>query len=257
MRILLTNDDGIYAPGIAAMEKVLRRIGDVTMVAPSTEQSGVGHSITFLTPLVVKRARLHGQPWGWTLAGTPADCVKIGVTQICDERPDLIVSGMNGGLNVGINVLYSGTVAAAVEGAFYGIDSIAVSLEYPHHDDFDRAADIAVEVIEKLLARKSPDKGLYNLNIPNAALSQKSPPLKIVPMDVNQYWETFEKRTDPSGRGYFWLTGRPDPRQPKGLESEELTDLRAIQSGYVTLTPLDYDLTKRSLLNEMQRWEWH
>ncbi|HBT75583.1 MAG TPA: 5'/3'-nucleotidase SurE [Planctomycetaceae bacterium] len=257
MQILLTNDDGIYAPGLAAMERALRHFGNVTVIAPETEQSGVGHSITFLRPLTTKRVYVNDEPWGWTLPGSPADCVKLGVSQICPERPGLIVSGINRGLNTGINIIYSGTVAAAVEGAFYGITSIAVSLEYAENEPFDRAALLAAGVIEKLLARKKPSRELFNLNIPIVALKQEQPEVRVVPMDVGQYWETFEKRTDPLGRDYFWLTGRPDPRQPKWPENDRLTDMKAIRAGYISLTPLDYDLTKTGMIEEMRTWSLH
>ena len=137
MQILLTNDDGIYAPGLAAMQQELRQLGEVSVVAPATEQSGVGHSITYLTPLIVKEVFYderypgqEGQRWGWAVQGSPADCVKIGIAEFCPEPPHLVVSGINSGLNAGINVLYSGTVAAAIEGAFFGITSVAVSLQF-------------------------------------------------------------------------------------------------------------------------------
>ncbi len=138
MLILLTNDDGIYAPGLAAMERELERLGDVYVVAPATEQSGVGHSITYLSPLVVKEVFEARQRRGWAVEGSPADCVKIGIFEYCPRMPDLVVSGINGGLNAGINVLYSGTVAAAIEGAFFGLTSVAVSLEFSEHGDVDR-----------------------------------------------------------------------------------------------------------------------
>ena len=127
MQILLTNDDGVYAPGIAALETELRRLGDVTIVAPATEQSGVGHAITFLTPLICHALYEGDRRRGWSVEGSPADCVKLGAFELCRQRPELIVSGINSGLNAGINVLYSGTVAAAIEGAFFGITSVAVS----------------------------------------------------------------------------------------------------------------------------------
>jgi len=133
VKILLTNDDGIYAPGLAALETELRNIGDVTIVAPATEQSGVGHSITFLKPLVCKEVFDGDRRRGWAVEGSPADCVKIGLFEFCDGPPDLVVSGINGGLNAGINVLYSGTVAAAIESACFGITSVAVSLEIAYH----------------------------------------------------------------------------------------------------------------------------
>ena len=251
MLILLTNDDGIYAPGLAALEKTLRRLGEVEVVAPATEQSGVGHSITFRMPLLYKQILLDDENHlGWAVEGTPADCVKIGVSHICKRKPDLVVSGINGGLNAGINVLYSGTVAAAIEASFYRIESFAVSLEYRNKKmPYAEAAEIATDVIENILARKnetgnvSPE--LYNLNIPLQAIEGERT-VKVTSMDPNQYWESFEKRTDPSGKPYFWLIGRPIPREIGDLSSQNgvMTDLQALAQGFVTLTPLDYNMTK-------------
>ena len=143
MQILLTNDDGIYAPGLAAMERELCKLGEVCVVAPATEQSGVGPFDHFLSPLMVKEMFDGQRRRGWAVEGSPADCVKIGVFEFCPRRPDLVVSGINGGLNAGINVLYSGTVAAAIEGAFFGITSVAVSLEFDEQPQFDKAARLA------------------------------------------------------------------------------------------------------------------
>ena len=250
MLILVTNDDGIYAPGLAALQRELQRLGEVRVVAPATEQSGVGHSITYLTPLIVKEVFYQDTPWGWAVEGSPADCVKIGVTELCPRRPDLVVSGINGGLNAGINVLYSGTVAAAIEGAFFRITSVAVSLEYDEHAQFDKAARLAGTVIEQLLARKGPEPQLYNLNIPTAALDG-SPQVRVVPMDVTQYGERFEKRRDPWGRDYYWATG-----QPPAPTAERETDLTALAKGDIALTPLDYDMTRHAILTEMQPWRF-
>src|SRR5581483_500634 len=133
------------------MEQELRRMGDVAVVAPATEQSGVGHSITFLSPLTVKEVFEGDRRRGWAVEGSPADSVKLGIFEFCRRRPDLVVSGINGGLNAGINVLYSGTVAAAIEGAFFGITSVAVSLEFDEHAQFDKAAQLARRVIEQIL----------------------------------------------------------------------------------------------------------
>ena len=152
MQILLTNDDGIHAPGLAAIERTLRQWAEVMVVAPATEQSGVSQSITFLRPLVGHPVRQDGQLRGYAVDGTPADCVKLGVTQYCADRPDLIVSGINGGLNCGINILYSGTVGGAMEGALFGIPSIAVSLEYDDQADYDRAAELALPLIRAIVA---------------------------------------------------------------------------------------------------------
>ena len=254
MQILLTNDDGVYAPGLAALERALRRLGNVCVVAPSREQSGVAHQITFLTPLTAKKVFVDDEHWGWTVDGSPADCVKLGITQIAPHWPDLVISGINGGLNAGINVLYSGTVAAAMEGAFYGITSIAVSLEYDENEPFHQAAKLAVEIIERMLQKKGPEAQLYNLNIPLAALRMKQPKVRIVEMDVRQYWDSFEKRIDPLGRPYYWLSGRPDPRQPQTDVSNRQTDFAALTQGFITLTPLQYDMTNRCQLAAMEAW---
>jgi 5'-nucleotidase len=247
--ILLTNDDGIYAPGLAAMERQLRRLGEVCVVAPATEQSGVGHSITYLTPLIVKEVYYGDQHWGWAVEGSPADCVKLGISQFCPRRPDLVVSGINLGTNAGINVLYSGTVAAAIEGAFFGITSVAVSLGFGEPPPFDKAAQLARQIIEQILAQ-GPERQLYNLNIPLAATSG-TPQVSVVPMSVDRYGEQFEKRIDPWGREYFWSTGLPPPKT-----GNTQTDLSALAQGHITLTPLDYNLTRQAALDRMKAWQF-
>jgi 5'-nucleotidase len=245
--ILLTNDDGIYAPGLRALEAELRRLGDVVVVAPATEQSGVGHSITFLTPLVAKQVYDGERLRGWAVEGSPADSVKLGIFEFCPRRPDIVISGINGGLNAGINVLYSGTVAAAIEGAFFGITSIACSLEYNEHANFGRASQIAASIIEQILRQKGPDPQLYNLNIPTVACKTPAA-VKIVPMGVARYGEQFIKRTDPRGRSYYWATNDPPPK-----DDGQETDLTAITKGFITLTPLQYNMTKHAVLTEMER----
>ncbi len=248
MHILLTNDDGIYAPGLAALETALKRLGHVTVVAPSTEQSGVGHSITFLTPLIVKEIYQGERFRGWAVEGSPADCVKLGIAELCRPSPTLVVSGMNHGLNAGINVLYSGTVAAAIEGAFFGITSFAVSLEYDEHAPYDRAAQMAVALIAQVLQHDSAQGRLYNINIPTVALDR---PLgvKVVPMGTVRYGESFQKRTDPRGRSYYWATDDPPP-----VPTEEETDLTALQKGFVTITPLSFQMTEFEHLAQMKDW---
>jgi 5'-nucleotidase len=249
--ILLTNDDGIYAPGLAAMERELERLGDVYVVSPATEQSGVGHAITYLNPLVVKELFEGRQRRGWAVEGSPADCVKIGIFEFCPRLPDLVVSGINSGLNAGINVLYSGTVAAAIEGAFFGITSVACSLEFSEHAQFDRAAALVRRVIEQILEKKSTAAQLYNLNIPTVALAASRPGVRVVPMGLNRSGEQYEKRIDPRGRSYFWALS-----DPVAHASAYETDVSALRKGLVTLTPLDFDLTKRTALAEMERWEF-
>ena len=250
MLILLTNDDGIFAPGLAAMGGALAELGEVRVVAPSTEQSGVGHAITFLTPLTAKEIFDGDRSRGWAVDGSPADAVKLGIAEFCPRRPDLVVSGINSGLNAGINVLYSGTVAAAIEGAFFGITSVAVSLEWSEHAEYDRAARIALEVIRGLLRRSPPRGSLFNVNIPTAAIRGR-PELRVVPMSVVRYGEAFERRTDPRGRAYYWSTNEPPP-PPSPVES----DVTALAAGAVTLTPLDYDLTHRAGLDDLAAGPW-
>jgi 5'-nucleotidase len=252
--ILLTNDDGIYAPGLAALERELERLGEVYVVAPATEQSGVGHSITYLSPLIVKELFDGRQRRGWAVEGSPADCVKLGLCEYLPRRPDLVVSGINYGLNAGINVLYSGTVAAAIEGAFFGITSIAVSLEFDEHAQFDRAAQIAGSVIEQIGRQGVRQPRLYNLNIPTRAVADGHPEVHVVPMGLMRGNDKYERRADPRGRNYYWAVGGWDWLNPESGKQE--TDLSALKAGHITLTPLDFDLTAHGALAEMETWKW-
>lgn len=250
MQILLTNDDGIYAPGLAAMEKALARLGDVTVVAPAIEQSGVGHSITFLSPLMAAESFDGERKRGWAVEGSPADCVKLAIGRFCPRRPDLIVSGINGGFNIGINVLYSGTVAGATEGALFGIPSVAVSLEWDEKPKFDKAAKLAVGLIEQIVKQQDPtSEPLYNINIPTRALERPTE-VRVVPMATARWPADFDERIDPKGRRYYWAMGTPPTAVAGGL-----TDLEAIQQGYVTLTPLRIDRTEHNRLAELNGWK--
>ena len=248
MNILVTNDDGVYAPGLAALAAQLRHLGDVMIAAPSTEQSGVGHSITYLTPLICKAIFRDDRHWAWAVDGSPADCVKLAISRLCPVRPDLVVSGINNGANAGINVLYSGTVAAAIEGAFFGIPSVAVSLQYDPQADFAAAAVVARNVIGGILKQPSIPGTLFNINIPTAATLQ-SAEVKVVPMGLEQYGSTYEKRTDPGGRDYYWATWIP----PKDLEPDG-TDVTEMRAGNVTVTPLHFDLSSHDHIERMRSW---
>ena len=249
LRILVTNDDGVFAPGLAALEQQMRHLGDVFVAAPTTEQSGVGHAITYLTPLVCKAIHREGRHWAWAVEGSPADCVKLAITELSRDAPvDLVVSGINSGLNAGINVLYSGTVAAAIEGAFFGVTSVAVSLEHDPGADFQAAAVIARNVIRGLVDRPETRGGLFNLNIPTAA-TESPRDLKIVPMGLAQYGRKYEKRQDPGGRDYYWALWT-EPSDPPS----ESTDVQQLRHGNVTLTPLRFDLTRTELLEQMHGW---
>jgi 5'-nucleotidase len=250
VQILLTNDDGIYAPGLAAMHRALERLGDVCVVAPAVEQSGVGHSITFLSPLMAKEVFDGDRRRGWAVEGSPADCVKLAMAEFCPRTPDLVVSGINGGLNLGINVLYSGTVAGATEGALFDITSVAVSLEYDERADFEGAAELAVRLIEQVLEHQDvADHRLYNINIPTLAM-QRPTEVRVVPMATARWPAEFDRRVDPKGRHYYWAMGTP-PTPAGG----ELTDMEAFQRGFITLTPLRIDRTERATLDEMRDWK--
>ncbi|MGH7170145.1 MAG: 5'/3'-nucleotidase SurE [Gemmataceae bacterium] len=253
MRILLTNDDGIYAPGLRALLLELRKLGEVVVVAPATEQSAVGHSVTILTPLLAQEVfDENGQLLGWAVEGRPADCVKLALRELLPEPPDLLVSGLNAGSNAGINVLYSGTVAAAIEGAFFRRTSIACSQEYTKLKplDFKRGADLARRVIEQILAHEPETGTLFNVNIPSP---ERGPlrGIRTVPQNVAPYVEAYDRRTDPRGRVYFWSKPElicPDPHPD--------TDVTALAEGWITVTPLQFDLTQAVLLEQMSGWQW-
>jgi len=248
VKILLTNDDGVYAPGLAALADQLRHLGEVFIAAPATEQSGVGHAITYLTPLVCKEIIRDDRHWAWAVEGSPADCVKLAISQLCPVRPDLVVSGINHGLNAGINVLYSGTVAAAIEGAFFGVRSVAVSLEYDPHADFQAAAVVARNVIGGILLNDTHPGSLFNINIPSSATNAPAE-VVVVPMGLAQYGNSYEKRLDPGGRNYYWALWSPPDELP--ADGTDVTELRL---GKVTVTPLHFDLTKVQRLLEMRSW---
>jgi 5'-nucleotidase len=253
MRILLTNDDGIYAPGLRAMRTELRKLGAVVVVAPATEQSAVGHSVTLTTPLVVQEVfDEERSPLGWAVEGRPADCVKLALRELLPQPPDLIVSGLNAGSNAGINVLYSGTVAAAIEGSFFRCTSIACSLEYrkARSLDFVGGATLARRVIEQIVARKPLPGSLFNVNIPSLEAGPVRG-IRTLAQNVAPYVETYDRRTDPRGRVYFWSNPEfscPDPHPD--------TDVTALAEGYITVTPLQFNLTQEGMLQEMSHWQW-
>jgi len=253
MNILLTNDDGIYAPGLRAMRRELQKLGTVSVVAPATEQSAAGHSITLLTPLLVQEVFDEDKEFiGWAVEGRPADCVKLALQELLPQRPDLIVSGLNAGSNAGINVIYSGTVAAAVEGAFYHVTSIATSLAYTKAQplDFPRAAELARRVVETIIAQRPAPGSLFNVNIPPTELGPVKG-VRVVPQSASPYRELFDRRTDPRGRIYFWSL--PELHGP---EPHPDTDATLLDEGYITVTPLQFDLTHRRGLEAMSGWRW-
>lgn len=248
MKILLTNDDGIYAPGIRALWRQLKEFANVVVVAPTSEQSAAGHSITRRYPLIIQEVWEDGELFGYAVEGKPADCVKLGLVQLLQFTPDLVVSGINSGSNAGINVLYSGTVAAAIEGSFYKVLSIAVSLELPEDSHFEPAAKIATDVIRQIVDRDPQPGELFNVNIPE--LSKHMPlGVRVTEQGLDCYRENYELRKDPRGRHYYWLL----PDRLAAGESLD-TDHAALAARYVSVTPLHFDLTARERLRSMRDW---
>jgi 5'-nucleotidase len=246
MRILATNDDGIMAPGLLAMRRALAELGEVTVVAPMTGQSAVGHSISVTEPVICHRMDLGGGVEGFGIEGSPADCVKLGLLELLPEPVDLVASGINLGANTGINVLYSGTVAAAIEGAFSGVPSVAVSLEASDELDFDGAAEIALRLIRRLTDCGLGAGSVININLPDLSAG---PPqgVRVVPQSLKGWTEKWDRRKDPRGRTYYWIYGDPEA-EADGSE----TDAAALADRYVTVTPLRFDLTDRSRLADLQ-----
>jgi 5'-nucleotidase len=250
VRILLTNDDGILAPGLAALYRELARLGEVEVAAPDTAQSAAAHAITINAALTASRVHVHQEFWGWSIAGRPADCVKLALDRLIEQPPDLVVSGINDGANVSINVLYSGTVAAAAEGALLGFPAVAVSLARGQELDFDWAARIARSLIEKAVAGPLGPGRLLNINIPD--LSSGVPRgIRVAPQAVQRMDDHYERRDGPDGSAQYYLQGwfkEPD----QALRA----DLSALSQGYVVLTPLHFDLTAREQLSEFESEDW-
>lgn len=248
-RILLTNDDGISAPGLAALYDEMVRVGDVTVVAPDSEKSAVGHAITLSDPLRVWNFKKDGHFFGYAVSGTPADCVKIAYWALLDHKPDLVVSGINLGSNTGINVIYSGTVSAATEGTILDIPSFAISLATFRNPDFRFAAKFARKVAKQVLARGLPKGTFLNVNVPAVAESEINGAI-VTRQGQATFKEHFDRRVDPQDRVYYWLTG-------KKVEVEEEADVddRAIINNQISITPIHYKLTNDSYLEELKSWE--
>jgi 5'-nucleotidase len=246
-QVLLTNDDGIHAPGLKALRDALAAEFEVQVVAPETEMSAVGHAITLTMPLRVEEVFHDGAFFGYAVRGTPADCVKIAVQELLRVKPDVIVSGINLGANVGVNLLYSGTVSAATEGAFLGFPSAAVSLNTRTSPDFAFAAAFSTQIVRYLLERPVRRGIALNVNIPSVS-PERIRGVRFTRQGLSRLEERFERRTDPRGNVYYWLTGekvvengRPD------------TDSQALSEDNITITPIHFDLTCMEELERLQR----
>ncbi len=248
--ILVTNDDGISAKGIKALVEAVSPFGEVLIVAPDKPQSGMGHAITVNHPLRLERTRLFEGDEAYTCSGTPVDCVKLAIYEILNRKPDLLVSGINHGLNSSTNVLYSGTMSAAVEGAMENIPSIGFSLaDHGADADFSGAQQIVGELLEKVLKGSFPEHVCLNVNVPKIPLSE----IKgfRVCKQAHAFWEDrFDKRLDQFGKPYYWLTG-----EFQNHDNREDTDLFALALGYASVVPTQFDMTAYSTLEHFKKWE--
>jgi 5'-nucleotidase len=249
-KILVSNDDGIYSEGIIALREAMMEIGEVYVYAPHKQQSAVGHAITTHLPLRVNPYYMNGEFFGYAVTGTPADCVKLAVTTHMKEKPDLIVSGINHGSNAAINVIYSGTVSAATEGTILGIPSIAFSLTTYVDFDFTYSKKVAKIIAIAVLNNGLPPGVLLNVNIPPVT-EDKIKGIKVTKQGKSRWNDYFERRVDPQQREYYWLTGTMN-----SFEDDEDSDIRAIQENYVSVTPIQFDLTAYDFLEKLKQWEF-
>lgn len=248
MKILVTNDDGIHHPGLCTLREELARSHDVTVVAPDRERSAVGHGITLHVPLRVFSVD-HGKTPAFAVTGTPADCVKLGLLELVDPKPDLVVSGINPGPNVGVNLNYSGTVSAAREAAILGYRAVAISVSDPDSTHFLAAARFVNRLIGRLTAFDIPKNTFLNVNVP-ARPPEKILGVKICRQGLARLEEAFHRRTDPRNLVYYW---QGSETLFYGESDDE--DGVALAAGYITITPVRCDMTEYNLLDRMKDWD--
>jgi len=244
MLILLTNDDGILAPGIHALRQAFEPLAEVILVAPDRERSATGHGITMHKPLRVEQYTF-GRSQGYAVSGTPADCVKLALEQLLPKQPDLVISGINRGANLGTDILYSGTVSGALEAIINRIPAMAVSLDVRHKGNYEVAAEFATKMASFLTQHPLPKNTLMNINVPDLD-KHDIKGIKVAKLGLRRYIDCVEERKDPRGKSYYWLSGKLlDELEPE-------TDVWAVSQGYIALTPVHYDLTNHHILPSLQ-----
>lgn len=250
--ILISNDDGITAPGIKALVETMKPLGDLVVIAPDSPQSGMGHAITITRPLRLHKSDVFGKDvLAFQCSGTPADCVKLALDKVVDRKPQLLVSGINHGSNASINVLYSGTMSAAVEGAIDGLNAIGFSLcDYSFEADFEASKTYVRKIAKNVLLHGLPKDTLLNVNVPNVQ-KKDIKGIKICRQARAKWVEEFDERRDPNGRKYFWLTG-----QFSLLDHDEKTDEWSLKNDYVSVVPVQFDLTAYNALKTLESWDW-
>jgi len=246
MLILATNDDGVYSPGLSILARAMRELGEVVVVAPDKEQSAVAHSLTLHRPLLLEEI-MDGV---YSCNGTPTDCVHIAVNGLLDKRPDLVVSGINKGGNLGDDITYSGTVSAALEAAIMGIPAIAFSMVARQDFKFQSAAAFAVRLASHCIERGMKPDTLLNVNVPNL-VPEEIAGARLTRQGRRVYGGTVLERIDPRGKKYYWIGGETDNWVP-----DELSDHHAVRTGYISVTPLKFDLTDHDALDTASDWEW-
>ncbi|MFA5527013.1 MAG: 5'/3'-nucleotidase SurE [Peptostreptococcales bacterium] len=250
MNILVTNDDGIEALGIKAMVESLKGKGNIYVVAPDTQKSACGHGISIDIPVMIKEVEFEGATKAWAVSGTPADCVKLGVTQLISEKVDMVFSGINHGGNLGTDILYSGTVSGAVEGLLLGFPSVAISLNDYYATDFSNCKKAVAKVCEYMIRKDLEPQTLLNVNIPKIR-EEEIKGIRITPLGIREYTESFRRYETPRGGSYYWYSG--EPKNGGNLESD--TDIAAIDNNYVSVTPVHYDLTNYRIIEEIKKWD--
>jgi len=246
MRILCTNDDGYLATGIRILGSAASALGSVTTVAPDREQSATSHSLTLHHPLRARRA-IDG---AWVIDGTPTDCVLLALNELLPERPDVCLSGINHGPNMGEDVLYSGTVAAAMEATVMGIPAIALSYTGSYHEELEGWEDVVRGILNSILGREGlPADTLFNVNLPATSPTDVRG-IRVTSLGQRRYADSITRANDPSGREYFWIGG--GVARWRGAKD---SDFQAVEEGYVSVTPLHLDLTNYELLEEIRAWD--
>jgi len=250
MRILISNDDGIFADGIIALREGLEKLEEIEkiyVVAPDRERSAIGHGITMHRPLRAREVKYPSpKSRGWSVDGTPADCVKLALEELLDSPPDLVVSGINQGPNLGTDVIYSGTVSAAVEAVISGFPAVAVSLASYRHHDFGEAAGFAARLVPVVHRQRLPRGTLLNVNVPG----EKPVGVKVARLGNMKYVNIFDRRTDPRGRVYYWMAGEVCDLEDNCPD----TDVGASGQGYITVTPVQIDLTNHGEMERLRGW---
>ena len=264
MKLLISNDDGIFALGVRTLANTLAEAGhEVTVVCPDRERSATGHGLTIHQPIraeiIDSESIFHPQVTAWSCSGTPSDCVKLALSAILETSPDLVLSGINHGSNLGTDILYSGTVSAAMEGVIEGITSIALSLTSFTSKNFQPAANFACRLVKQLEIHPLPQPTLFNVNVPPVE-EEEITGVVVTRQGLRRYRENFERRVDPRGKKYYWLAGEiiEEIEQPEHmhLSPDIPTDVQAIQNKYITITPLQYNLTDVYTVDHLREQTW-